>query len=81
MPRDMRLTFTKDEVRRAVETMIAWGPERIILAHGDGISGTAGGNRSAPSAGCSPKPLGPYAFAACNPLAMVPLRRLSTRGA
>jgi hypothetical protein len=34
MPRDMRLTFSKDTVRRAVETMIAWDPERIILAHG-----------------------------------------------
>jgi hypothetical protein len=34
MPRDMRLTFNKERVRRAIETMIAWDPERIILAHG-----------------------------------------------
>jgi hypothetical protein len=32
MPRDMRLTFSKNEVMHAVETMIACGPERIILA-------------------------------------------------
>ena len=36
MPRDMRLTLAKHkaELGRAVETMIAWRPERIILAHG-----------------------------------------------
>lgn len=36
MPRDMRLTFSKQKpaLRAAVETMIAWDPERIILAHG-----------------------------------------------
>lgn len=36
MPRDMRLTFRRQraELRRAVETMIAWQPERVILAHG-----------------------------------------------
>lgn len=36
MPRDMRMTFRKgrDQLRRAVETMIGWGPDRIILAHG-----------------------------------------------
>ena len=36
MPRDMRLTFGKhkEELRQAVEAMIALGPERIILAHG-----------------------------------------------
>jgi Domain of unknown function (DUF4336) len=34
MPRDMRLTFNKERMRKAVETMIAWNPERIILAHG-----------------------------------------------
>jgi hypothetical protein len=36
MPRDMRLTFSnrKLRLRAAVETMIAWDPERIILAHG-----------------------------------------------
>jgi hypothetical protein len=32
----MRLSFArqKDEVRAAIEKMIAWEPERIILAHG-----------------------------------------------
>lgn len=37
MPRDMRLTFGgawRDGLRAAVETMIEWRPERIILAHG-----------------------------------------------
>lgn len=36
MPRDMRMTFNKrkSELRAAVEQMIAWKPERIILAHG-----------------------------------------------
>ncbi len=36
MPRDMRVTFRSHEaeLRRAVETMIAWRPTRIILAHG-----------------------------------------------
>jgi hypothetical protein len=37
LPRDLRLTFTwrhKRELRSAVETMLAWKPERIILAHG-----------------------------------------------
>lgn len=36
MPRDMRWTFRrqKPELRRAVEQMIAWSPERVILAHG-----------------------------------------------
>lgn len=36
MPRDMRLTFRRQRaaLRRAVETMIAWRPERVILAHG-----------------------------------------------
>lgn len=36
MPRDLRLTFLKQRsrFRTAVETMIAWRPERIILAHG-----------------------------------------------
>lgn len=35
-PVDMRMTFKrgKPELRAAVEKMIAWGPERIILAHG-----------------------------------------------
>jgi len=36
MPRDLRLMFSrhKAEMRKAVETMIAWQPERIIIAHG-----------------------------------------------
>jgi len=34
MPRDMRLTYSREVLRRAVETMLAWGPERIIIAHG-----------------------------------------------
>lgn len=34
MPRDMRLTYGKAELRACVEKMIAWNPERIILAHG-----------------------------------------------
>jgi hypothetical protein len=36
-PRDLRLTFTwrhKAELREAVETMLSWNPERIIIAHG-----------------------------------------------
>ena len=36
MPRDMRATFRghHDQLRAAVERMIAWAPERIIVAHG-----------------------------------------------
>ncbi len=36
MPRDMRMTFAghRDQLRAAVERMIGWGPERVILAHG-----------------------------------------------
>jgi hypothetical protein len=36
MPRDMRLTFLfrRQELRQAVETMIAWKPQRIVFAHG-----------------------------------------------
>lgn len=34
MPRDLRRTFPKDHLRAAVQTMIAWDPERVILAHG-----------------------------------------------
>lgn len=36
MPIDMRLSFSRGrpELRRAIETMISWGPEKIILAHG-----------------------------------------------
>lgn len=36
MPRDMRFTYSKHRraMKTAVETMIGWDPERIILAHG-----------------------------------------------
>jgi hypothetical protein len=34
MPRDMRMTFSKPALKAAVEQMISWNPERIILAHG-----------------------------------------------
>lgn len=36
MPRDMRLTFRQrqDELRKAVDLMINWAPERVIVAHG-----------------------------------------------
>ncbi len=37
LPRDLRLTFTwrhKHQLRMAVQTMLAWNPERVILAHG-----------------------------------------------
>ena len=36
MPRDMRLSFRqhKAALRTAIERIIAWNPERIILAHG-----------------------------------------------
>lgn len=36
MPPDMRQTFRngKDELRKAVDLMIDWSPERIIIAHG-----------------------------------------------
>jgi len=36
MPRDMRATFWRgrNELRDALEQMISWAPERIILAHG-----------------------------------------------
>lgn len=35
-PTDLRVTFRRhrDSVRRAVETMLQWRPERVILAHG-----------------------------------------------
>ncbi len=35
-PYDMQLSFwrTRPEVKAAVEQMIAWAPERIIIAHG-----------------------------------------------
>lgn len=36
MPRDMRFTFRRErqQLREAVEAMLAWQPERVILAHG-----------------------------------------------
>jgi hypothetical protein len=36
MPRDMRASFhaQKKELKAAIETMIAWNPERIVIAHG-----------------------------------------------
>ena len=36
MPRDMRLTFRQHRraLKQAVEEMIAWEPERVILSHG-----------------------------------------------
>ena len=36
MPRDMRWTYRKQRagVREAIETMIGWNPERIVIAHG-----------------------------------------------
>ena len=34
MARDMRLTFPRAALRRAVERMIDWDPERVIIAHG-----------------------------------------------
>jgi hypothetical protein len=36
MPRDMRMTFFKQrpQLKAAVEQMIGWDPERVIIAHG-----------------------------------------------
>jgi hypothetical protein len=36
MPRDMRQTFQGDRaaLREAIERMLAWAPERVIIAHG-----------------------------------------------
>lgn len=36
MPRDMRITFrrSRNQLRAAVETMLSWHPQRIIVAHG-----------------------------------------------
>jgi hypothetical protein len=36
MPRDMRLSFAKQkpQLKAAIEKMLSWNPERIILAHG-----------------------------------------------
>lgn len=43
MPRDMRLSFARNrpELKAAVERMIEWDPERIILAHGRWYEGNA----------------------------------------
>lgn len=42
-PFDMQLSFFRHRkaVRAAVEKMIAWGPERIIIAHGRWYDGNA----------------------------------------
>ncbi|MBY5974297.1 DUF4336 domain-containing protein [Ferrimonas balearica] len=34
MPPDMYATFDKAELRRSVEAILAWAPERAVLAHG-----------------------------------------------
>lgn len=36
MPRDMRTTFRNGRaaLRQAVETMIGWGPEKVVISHG-----------------------------------------------
>jgi hypothetical protein len=34
MPRDMRLTYPRRTLRKLVERMLSWNPERIIIAHG-----------------------------------------------
>ncbi len=34
MPLDMRMTFAKAPLAESVEEMIAWNPQRLILAHG-----------------------------------------------
>ena len=33
-PRDLRLTFHRRTVRGAVQTMLGWAPERVVMAHG-----------------------------------------------
>jgi hypothetical protein len=33
-PRDLRLTFSRPQLKAAVERMIEWNPERVIMAHG-----------------------------------------------
>ena len=56
LPRDLRLTFTwrhKRELRAAVETMLGWNPQRIIIAHGRWHERTAPPNCGRPSPGCS----------------------------
>ena len=34
MPRDMRLTYARDTLRKTLATMLSWQPERVVLAHG-----------------------------------------------
>jgi hypothetical protein len=34
MPRDMRMTFQQQQLKAAIEKMIDWNPERIVIAHG-----------------------------------------------
>jgi hypothetical protein len=35
MPRDMRVSYRdKGALKAAVEKMLAWNPERILIAHG-----------------------------------------------
>jgi Domain of unknown function (DUF4336) len=34
MPRDMRMTFPRQKLKSALQQMIDWDPERIIIAHG-----------------------------------------------
>jgi hypothetical protein len=41
MPRDLRLTYDKDALATAVRRMIAWAPERIVIAHGRWYRGRA----------------------------------------
>jgi hypothetical protein len=33
-PRDLRLTFRRRTVRGAVQTLLNWAPERVVMAHG-----------------------------------------------
>ncbi|MBZ9959170.1 MULTISPECIES: DUF4336 domain-containing protein [unclassified Mesorhizobium] len=33
-PRDLRLTFPRGQLKAAVEKMLEWNPERVIMAHG-----------------------------------------------
>jgi hypothetical protein len=34
MPIDLRVTYPTNALRRAIEIMLAWEPERIVIAHG-----------------------------------------------
>ncbi len=45
MPIDLRATFSphRRSVRRAVETMLSWGPERVVVSHGRCIEQDAPG--------------------------------------